>query len=132
MSLDAALNDAVTNLDDRSLLNDVDGHVLQSFLEAQQASFAIVVLVLLALLWLQFPRLSLGTMIQFTYFNPTAWARLVFSVASIVQGEHRNLLVCHTIFRDSAASDCTSIRQNSFGFLSTNFLAVRSCGFFGY
>ena len=102
MSLDAALNDAVTNLDDRSLLNDVDGHVLQSFLEAQQASFAIVVLVLLALLWLQYPRLSLGTMIQFEIPNPTAWARLVLFVASIVQGEHRNLLVCHTIFRDSA------------------------------
>ena len=103
MSLDAALNDAVTNLDDRSLLNDVDGHVLQSFLEAQQASFAIVVLVLLALLWLQFPRLSLGTMIPFMLgIQPSAWVRLVLFVASIVQGEHRNLLLCHTIFRDSA------------------------------
>ena len=93
VSPDAALNDAVTNLDDRSLSNDVDGHVLQSFLEAQMASFGVVFFIFVALLWLQFPRVSLGALFNLYQTDIIhTWSSIALWISSYLQGEHAHML----------------------------------------
>jgi len=99
---DAALNSAVSNLDDRSLSNDVDGHVLQSFLEAQMASFGVVFLIFVALLWLQYPRVSLAGLITLTTYGASTWVSMTLWISSFLQGEHAHMLPPTSIFGTAA------------------------------
>jgi hypothetical protein len=55
---DAALNDATNSVSNRILLNDVDGLVLISVLQAQIVCFYVVFVICLILLWLQYPLIN--------------------------------------------------------------------------
>ena len=58
---DAAINDAVAVINDRTLLNDVDGLVLISVLQSQNISFFAVFIMCFGLMWLQFPMLPFSS-----------------------------------------------------------------------
>jgi hypothetical protein len=66
---DAAINDAVAVINDRTLLNDVDGLVLISVLQSQNISFFAVFIMCFGLLWLQFPMLPFSSRNFLTRFS---------------------------------------------------------------